>query len=353
MRKKILIFYSKTGAGHLRAAEAIRNELKGLDTQLEIVLSDGLEKTNLGLKTNPGLSFLILVNYLIYFYNLFYLLSNNKAGVRILRVFIKGVWGRNFKKIIALEKPDLIISTHHFISPSTISGFKHQVPFILVATDLGIPHRIWFDQKASQIIVPTERMLNFGKKVLGKKNINLIKKINYPIQDNTSRPLKKLQIKNTLLVIGGGTGAGSMKAIVQTLLNNFPEKKLVVVCGNNNFLYKKILKFIKEKDRIYRFVDNLAELMLTADIIITKAGPGTIIQAINLRRPVIITNWVGIQERDNIKFIKENHLGIYCPKVNKLPEAIYDIYNNYEDFISLTQDFKNGAKQIAEFILTS
>ena len=149
--KKVVIFYSKTAGGHLRTAEAIAQKLKQ-NSQLEVVMLDALEKTSFGFKINPATSFGILSIPLLPLYNFLYLLTNNFIGIKALRGLIKFFWGFQFKKMIEYQQPDLIITTHHFISPSTIHTLNKTYPFITVVTDLGKPHRIWFDKKTDKIM---------------------------------------------------------------------------------------------------------------------------------------------------------------------------------------------------------
>ena len=51
--------------------------------------------------------------------------------------------------------------------------------------------------------------------------------------------------------------------------------------------------------------------MAAADLVITKAGPGTIAEAAALHRPLLLTGAVGLQEEGNIRFVLDAGLGRY------------------------------------------
>lgn len=346
--KKILVFYSKTGSGHLRAAEALKEEIEAQKKDVEVVLSDGLEKARFGFTINPSSGYALLSNEFLGIFNSLYSLTNNKLGVKFLRLFIKSVWGKSTKQIIEKEKPDLIITTHHHISPATISKHTSRAPFIAIVTDLGYPHIIWFDKNVSRIITPTEAMAGYAEKIVPGKKGQIVH-IDYPLK-NHFQPGARKGFTNILLVTGGGSGSGNILGQVKELLKNTSGKKIIVICGNNKKLFSQLNNLQDPRLQIYGFVNNLLSLYTEADIIIGKAGPGTIVEASTLRKPLIITSWVGIQEKDNVEFVTENRLGLYEPNVKKLSGAVEKIYKNYDDYSQGQSMFENGSKKIVEYI---
>lgn len=342
--KKVVIFYSKTAGGHLRSAEAIAESLQQKD--VEIVMLDALEKTNLGVKINPAHAYGVLSAPLLPVFNLLYSLTNNRLGVKALRLLIKLTWGRQFRKLIEYEQPDLIITTHHFISPATINALKKDYPFVTVVTDLGKPHRIWFDQKADKIITPTPGLAKLTKLLLNSTDEQIVH-LGYPLKSEFKSETPQ-QFSNTILIIGGGLGAGRIDQQLKLLQSKLPDHKFLVVCGFNKKLFNQLSVLKNKRIRLFQFVDNIDQLMSQSDMVITKAGPGTIIEAAQMRKPMIITDWIGLQEKENIKFVQDNKLGIFCPELEKLPDAVAQIYQNYSDYLSSKN--WSGLKQITAYL---
>lgn len=345
--KKVVIFYSKTAGGHLITAEAIAEGLRQNNDKLAIVMLDALEQTSFGFRINPATSFGILSIPLLPLYNLLYLLTNNFIGFKVLRSMIKILWGRQFKRLIEDEDPDLIVTTHPFISPSTIHTLKKKYPFVTVVTDLGNAHRIWFDKKTDKIITPTPKLTLLAKLLLKPGN-NQVIHLGYPLKTHFQPNLNK-KFSNTILIMGGGTGSGRIAEQLKILQTALPHKRLIVVCGFNKSLYNQLVKIKNATTLIYQFVNNIFELMSSSDIIITKAGPGTIIEAAQIRKPMIITDWIGIQEKENVKFVVDNNLGIFCPNLDKLAECIEIIYQDYSKYANHKNNW-SGLQNITNFL---
>lgn len=347
MKKKVLIFYSKTGSGHLRAAEAIKEEIEAQKRSVEVILHEGMERGRFGIPTKASALYGHLSNKLQPVYNFLYVMTNNKFGTHALRLLVKKGLGRNLKKVIEETKPDLIISVHALLSRSTVKKTDHPAPFITVVTDLGLPHRIWFDDKSEMIITPTKSIAEAARRLA--KNTHNVEAIDYPLKKQFSQKNLERKFNNTILVLGGGEGAGDIKKQTEVLLRE-SERNLVVVCGKNQRLYKKLSGIDNPRLKVFGFVNNLPELYKQSDIVITKAGPGTIVEAATLKKPLIITSWVGIQERDNVEFVTENNLGIYEPEIENLGQAVEKIYQNYDNFNRGQNFFQNGSKKIVDYI---
>lgn len=341
-----MIFYSKTGGGHLRSAEAIAKKIVEFDPKTEVVMVDGLEETSFRLKINPAAGYLFISTRLLLIFNALFSLSNNNKGLMLLRGYLRLFWGKNFANIIKLQRPDLILSTHHFITPSTISGGVN-VPYFVVVTDLGLPHRIWFDEKSDKTIVPTKEMQDYYQKFSQDKS--KVEVLGYPIKDEFANYKHQRKETNQILFLGGGLEVKLAKSYLDQLLKDFPDKKIVVVCGQNQALLKAL---DNSKATVLGFVDNMYELMKNSDIVITKAGPAVVLEAAILKKPQIITKYVGLQEKDNLDFVVSNKLGVYCPNPAKISQEIKNIYKNYEDFQHQFELDTKGAEKIARFLLS-
>ncbi|HEY6409070.1 MAG TPA: glycosyltransferase, partial [Ktedonobacteraceae bacterium] len=62
--------------------------------------------------------------------------------------------------------------------------------------------------------------------------------------------------------------------------------------------------------KVFGFVQNMPEMMRASDVIITKAGPGTINEALACGLPMILSGYVPGQEEGNVDFVLKNDVGI-------------------------------------------
>ena len=116
-------------------------------------------------------------------------------------------------------------------------------------------------------------------------------------QDNESKKERQHKLRRTLgldetipivLVVGGGDGMGGIIDISKELgyelsrTSNL-KSQMVVICGKNQYA-KEQLEQVSDWGtnvivHIKGFVNNMDEYMKASDVLVTKAGPGTIAEA--------------------------------------------------------------------------
>jgi len=69
------------------------------------------------------------------------------------------------------------------------------------------------------------------------------------------------------------------------------------------------------------FVTNIAQYMVAADLLVTKAGPGTIAEAASVGLPIVLTSFLPGQEEGNVEFVTENKFGTYSSDINPVTVA--------------------------------
>ena len=66
------------------------------------------------------------------------------------------------------------------------------------------------------------------------------------------------------------------------------------------------------------FVTRMAEYMVAADVLVSKAGPGTIAEAASLSLPVMLTSFLPGQEEGNVDFVVDGSFGAFCSDMDPL-----------------------------------
>lgn len=91
-----------------------------------------------------------------------------------------------------------------------------------------------------------------------------------------------------VLVVGGGDGMGGIIDISKELgyelsRSSDLQSQMVVICGKNQFAKEQLEQVTNwgsnVKVHIKGFVNNMDEYMKASDVLVTKAGPGTIAEA--------------------------------------------------------------------------
>mmetsp|Transcript_11915 Transcript_11915/g.17850 ORF Transcript_11915/g.17850 Transcript_11915/m.17850 type:complete len:536 (-) Transcript_11915:513-2120(-) len=160
-----------------------------------------------------------------------------------------------------------------------------------------------------------------------------------------------------VLIVGGGDGFGGLRQIVlataEALKKRDKPANLVVVCGRNAdlrnqldiLLHSEAWKNTKITINILGFVTDMHAHMARADILLTKAGPGTIAEAAALGLPVILTNYLPGQERGNVKFVTSDFcFGQLAKRPRSAARLVVDWFDHPQSLADMSDRAFNAAK---------
>ena len=94
--------------------------------------------------------------------------------------------------------------------------------------------------------------------------------------------------------------------------------------------------------------------MVAADLLLTKAGPGTIAEAASLGLPVLLTSFLPGQEEGNVDFVVEKKFGLYQPDSNpkEIASTVCEWLRNQEKMEEMSHYAKKaGMPNAAENIV--
>ena len=231
--------------------------------------------------------------------------------------------------------PDVVLSVHpllNHISFQAIRRAGRPRALMTVITDLVDFHRGWTFSQADLVVAPTDeaRRVALRRRVPAER----VKLLGLPVDlrfrppaPGEKRALRRRfgldEHRFTVLVMGGGAGVGPLERQVRALAWEPYQWQVVVVCGNN----EKVLKRLSETrfstpTLVLGFVDHMPELMRACDIVVTKAGPGAIAEALATSLPLIITGFLPGQETPNVDYVVESGFGAFAPKESDLFDEV-------------------------------
>jgi len=91
-------------------------------------------------------------------------------------------------------------------------------------------------------------------------------------------------------------------------------------------------------------------------VVLTKCGASTIMEILNLKKVPVVKDYIWEQEQGNVDYLIEKKLGIYEPKIEKLPEAVKNLledeklYSSHKENI-IKEKIENGVSKVAEYII--
>lgn len=333
--KRILILMSDTGGGHRASAQALKagfDELYPNRFAIEIVdfITDYMPwPFNQMPKAYPFLS-----NDAPWLWKLLYGGPNHRLSNTLARIGSR-LLVRSAHRVIDAHQPDLIISVHplmQLVCMLAMAQRPQRIPFVTVVTDLTTAHPLWFHREVDAVYVASENTRQMALKAgVDPARIHLL---GLPIRPAFARPPRpKADLRAELgmalelpavLLMGGGEGVGPVEEIAAACdaslsATGRPLGQIVVICGRNKALQERLAtRAWRTPARVNGFVDNMPDWMHACDCIVTKAGPGTIAEALICGLPIILSGFIPGQEEGNVPFVVENGVGVY----EKSPAAI-------------------------------
>ena len=326
MNKKILFIISDTGGGHRSAANAIIAALSASGHAVQCEMVDLLRASGLpGIQNAPELYAYFSSGH-IWLHNLLFRLSNSARFMDFASNLLYRFARSRIRKVVENFNPDLVVVIHP-LAVRPMCSYRDETqaswPVITMVTDLVSVHASWIYPRADYYLLPTPESLKIAERygVPAKK----LRLVGFPIHPRFCQPQpdrsdirRQLGLpidRFTVLLTSGGAGGGPLEALITELERQCPQITILAVTGRNQPLFRKLSarKSLSENTRVYGFVDNMEQLMIAADAVITKAGPGTIMEAAALCRPLLLTGAVGLQEEGNIDFVLDAGIGHHCP----------------------------------------
>jgi UDP-N-acetylglucosamine:LPS N-acetylglucosamine transferase len=364
----VLFAISDTGGGHRSAAVAIDGALhEASEGAVACEIVDILQATRVPVLRSSHLLYDDLSTRWLPFYDFGFRLTDRMWLVEALSRLTHLYARSHLVRMLREMRPGVVVVTHP-LTQRLICYLRnaYRLPFrvLTVVTDLVSLHASWTYPHVDLCMVPTdeayalmqqrgmpcERMLRTGFPVHPKFSHYTYGK------EAARRELGIAEDRFTILITGGGVGSGHVEELVPALERAYPGSQLLVISGKNQQLYEDLqAQRSSPHTHIYGFVQNMEDMMAASDVVVSKAGPGTLMEALVMRRPVLVTEAVGMQERGNIDFVINHELGCFCPTTQQIIEAIQDL-TDPQRYATTVENLRgavpsNGSEQIAAIVL--
>lgn len=318
-----MIITSNTGGGHLSLALALQDILgQNYDTQIV----DPHPHIFHQYYTWVGRHFLQLWG-LGYQYN-----DNEKAALRLHKTFT-ALLQKRLTTLIAHIQPQLIITTHTLLSyelARAIEQYGKKIPLIFQLSELEEVHSTWLTEKhADAYLIPTREIhAQAGERNIDHSRLHLT---GMPVrkqflQDySTSRPQTCATLGLdpgvfTVFLQGGAEGSARLDTTVKNILASNKPIQIILAVGTNTQLAARFSGI--DHLRVLPFTKTIAPYIAAADLVIGKAGPNFITEAVMLEKPFLATAFIPGQETPNLAFIARHNLGWVCLQAHDQQQLI-------------------------------
>jgi 1,2-diacylglycerol 3-beta-galactosyltransferase len=325
-RKKphILFYFSDTGGGHRSAAEAIIESLKTeYGNSFTVAMVDFFKDYAPPPFNRVSELYPEWVKAPRLWQASFYVTD----GRRQARMITSALWPyarQPVRRLVRDHPADLIVTVHAIANTFALRALgRDRPPFYTVVTDMVTTHALWFDSRSDHIFVPTETARQRG--IAYHMPADKLEVVGLPVAARYCAPVGNKRTgrkrlgwpldKPIALLVGGGDGMGPLGKAARAIDESGLDIGIVVVCGRNEKLKASLQAQAWENPVfLYGFTRDLPDFMRAADVIVTKAGPGTIAEALNAHLPIILYGKVPGQEDGNVTFVVSEGAGVWAPK---------------------------------------
>jgi 1,2-diacylglycerol 3-beta-galactosyltransferase len=131
-----------------------------------------------------------------------------------------------------------------------------------------------------------------------------------------------------VLLTSGADGSGGLDRQARALAGAGLGVEIAVICGRNDALRRRIRGLRDHRGvplTVNGFVDNMADWLRAADVVVTKAGPGTIAEALCCGTPLLLSWYLPGQERGNVDWVIDTGAGRYVPRSPQLIDTVAEL----------------------------
>jgi len=363
-KKKILFVYSHTGSGHIVSAQAIEQSIRlQYPYKCEFEYLDFVgESSKFWSIFEYG--YTPMIKYAPYTWAFLYKVLTPSFNLMLLEKSAEPFISRKLKDRIDSIDPDIIVSVHP-LANQLITGILRKrlkkIPFAVVVTDPVTFHKSWLccdrfsnigDQTTAAVVATEEA------KVLAVKYgfpSDKLHRIGLPVRSEFYEEVLNVRSDDRMnvLFMGGGDGTGKILNIIKELCIRGYSGKVTMLCGKNKKLKTRLDEMSKgwpaAEVEAVGFTNDVKSYMDAAHLLVTKAGPGTIAEAVLRELPMIIYYWIPGQEVGNAEFVKQKGIGEVIKNTSLIVDRIFQLQRNPEHLNA----FKKNIRQLQDYSATT
>ncbi len=360
MKKRVLIVSFKIGLGHYKAAEAIEEKLRQNHPELDIKHVDMVDYISLLGGSIYQKGYLAITDKAPELWRMLY--HQTPAYSAKLRLIFDLANTAKFRKLIFAHEPDLVICTH-FIPASLLSHWREtlnlETKLAFILTDFeSHPHLIIPGLDLYSVAADSVK----HELVKNKIDSSKIAVTGIPVKANFTKTYEKSKIRQklglkdkfTVLLMSGGFGVGEIEDIFSRLQESTDDLQIVAVAGYNKELEKdwqKVAKKSPKVNKIFGFTDQVAELMASADVIVSKAGGLTVSESLCIGTPLVIFKPTPGQEEANTRYLVSRAAAYHAETVKGILNIINRVFLGQEDIMAMKKNIAKIAKPHAAEIV--
>jgi 1,2-diacylglycerol 3-beta-galactosyltransferase len=344
----VLLLTADTGGGHRAAAEALQQALDSrYPGRLVAVTCDPLT----GAEANRVVGWVCLrygplVRMAPWLWSLLFHVTSAPTAVGIVQRLLTRFASAPIAAALARHQPLAVVALHPLLVTPAVTALSESSThpaLVTVVTDLGTAHRSWWHPAIEHVVTPTSDLAQQAHRHAGIAP-ERCSVLGIPVREQFLRrpadPDAKAALRASLgldpdrfvvLVMAGAEGGRGMKAWTRAIISGAADVDVVAVCGRDERLRANLEGLAAGSRRrliVTGFVENMADWLRSADVLVTKAGPGTIAEAASCGVPMLLAGHLPGQETGNTEIVVRAGAGRPIRGRRQLRAQIEDLRSN-------------------------
>lgn len=236
-------------------------------------------------------------------------------------------------------RPDVLVPVHPLLVRPAVRLARREgrMKVACIVTDLVRLHSFWLDPEVDLYLLPSDEAARAARAAGIPPDRYIV--CGQPIPTAVPSTLTPAQAKCSLglnadrplvLVTGGGAGAGPLAAVSEALVRTLdPSVQTAVICGRNEALRRKLER--REKlTRVLGYVSDMPQWLRATDVLVTKAGPNALAEAVAEGLPTVIMAALPGQETDNVHYYCRRGAAVWAPTPDQVCSQVVRILRDGE-----------------------
>lgn len=356
---KIAVFYATVGTGHKAAAEAVAEWCRADYPGAEVLCRDLLDYTPLFVRWCVTHAYLFMARRAPWLWDCLYTVtdkpsaSGGRSGFwNVLHRALSRLFLRRLTREVAAFAPDAIFATHFFGMSSLLDSWDHATPIYYINTDY-ISHAQQRDPRFDGwFVASAESVRQHAADGILKPSL-FVKNCGIPIARVYANPpsmadaRKKLDISEsavTVLVAGGGIGAGALDAVADSMIDLVREKDwhVEILCGSNRRLFEALReKYYPFQNIVVRkFTHNIWDYYTASDVVVLKPGGLSAAEVTACGSAVMLLDPLPGQEQHNCDYLLERGAARRIYEIRRVGEQIEELLAHPDELNGLRENAK-------------
>lgn len=272
---------------------------------------------------------------------------------------------RTSKQLLSEFKPDVVVGVGGYASgPLLYAASMKGIPYLIQEQNsyAGITNKL-LSKNAKKICVAFEGMEQFfpANKIMITGNPVRTDVINIEGQHHAGATLLKLDpLKKIVLVTGGSLGARTLNTAIENGLDLFVKNDIQIIWQTGKFYFKDISARVSGRFPgivVVEFLHKMDLAYAAADVIISRAGAGTIAELCIIKKPVILVPSPNVAEdhqtKNALALVKNNAAIMVADSAAEsiLVETSINLLNDEEKCKKLSDEIGKMALPDADMII--